>query len=130
MRTVTLPTKPMDVGPFLRSLRVQLGIKQMDVCYATGSSQSVISSLENGHTAPMFTTVMAYLRAIGCTLEVGLTTGAEMPDTRPTKAGTLRNKVFVPRPHKRKKEPPKTTTNTGRCLRCFTTHEGTVCPNG
>lgn len=98
MKAVALPPAPKDVGPFLRALRVQLGIKQGEVCFATGSSQSVISALENGHTAPMFITVMAYLRAIGCTLNISLASGEDMPEVRPTKAGSPRVKVYVPRP--------------------------------
>lgn len=135
MNALRLPSNPKDIGPFLRMVRVRLGITQESLVAAGVGRQSTISYFENGHTEPQLFTVVAYLTAIGCVLDVSQASGEPFPDLLATPTGTLRSKVYVPRPRassypRRKPTTPKRSTapriypknQYGRCLGCFTTH--------
>lgn len=65
---IVLPTEPRLIGPALRNLRHLHGVTQLDLIKAGVAKQNVLSALENGHTMPLFPTVVAYLAALGYTL--------------------------------------------------------------
>jgi transcriptional regulator with XRE-family HTH domain len=126
--SITLPSKPREVGPALRKLRVRLGINQARLVAAGVGSPGSISALENAHKMPMLSTVLAYLDVLGCRLEIQRVDGSEIPE------GWDRTRVVAnareprqPRPESRPIGVPTCDsgqrTTTGRCLACFTIHD-------
>jgi transcriptional regulator with XRE-family HTH domain len=118
--TITLPANPREIGPNLRALRLRLGFTQESLVKAGVGSQSTLSALENGIKMPLFHTVIDYLTAIGCVLAVTREDGEAFPSPSPR-----RRVVAEPAPAEPEPAPLiHGKTSTGRCLGCFTVHEG------
>jgi len=74
---VTAPAQPRrrkdhGVGAWLRQLREQAGLSQVEVARRMGCERSWISHLERGSYDPRLSTVMRYGDAIGARIHIGL----------------------------------------------------------
>lgn len=69
--------KDSGVGAWLRTLREEAGLKQVEVARRMGCAPSWISHLERGSYDPHISTILRYGHAIGARIHIGL---AEKPD--------------------------------------------------
>ncbi len=61
----------MDVGRFLREMRVEADLTQAALARRAGTSQAAVARYENGVSSPAVTTLERLLAACGRTLELG-----------------------------------------------------------
>lgn len=61
----------MDIGRFLRELRVEADLTQAALAHRAGTSQAAVARYENGVSSPAVTTLERLVAACGRTLEVG-----------------------------------------------------------
>lgn len=66
-----MPADPTGIGTFLRKLRLQAGIKQVEVCRRSALKNQHVVRLEFGRLDPRFSTVKRYADAIGAQIYIG-----------------------------------------------------------
>lgn len=59
------------LGDVVRDLRAEAGMNQTAFAAALGTTQSAVSRWERGHDEPRVSTLLAMLRVVGRTLELG-----------------------------------------------------------
>lgn len=81
MTTGTKPRRRKDhgVGAWLRQLREQAGLSQIEVARRMGCERSWICHLERGSYDPRLSTIMRYGDAIGAHIHIGLNDPKETP---------------------------------------------------
>ena len=74
MTTAAEPRRRKDhgVGAWLRTLREQAGLSQVEVARRMGYERSWVCHLERGSYDPRLSTVMRYCDAIGARIHIGL----------------------------------------------------------
>ena len=55
----------IDIGPKIREIRLQKGLRLKDVARETGLSSSLISQVENNHTSPSLSTLIKLANFLG-----------------------------------------------------------------
>lgn len=132
---IAIPAEPHLIGPFLRDLRKRMGKYQGDLVDAGVGNPGTLWGLEAGHKMPQFTTVTAYLAALGFSLAATRDDGTVIPDVPPKMPRYRQTKGVKPRgPQKprprrtpERDRPSNRPNSTGRCLNCFNIHpEGQV----
>ena len=71
MTTAQPKRRDAGLGTWLRKLRTEAGLSQVDVARRMGCAPSWISHLENGHHDPNLSTILRYGNAIGARLHIG-----------------------------------------------------------
>lgn len=73
--------KDSGVGAWLRTLRQEAGLKQVEVARRMGCAPSWISHLERGSYDPHISTILRYGDAIGARIHIGLIDQAHTDST-------------------------------------------------
>ena len=60
-----------QLGTVIRELRTEAGLSQSGFAAALGTTQSAVSRWERGHDEPRVSTLLAMLRTVGRTVELG-----------------------------------------------------------